>query len=492
MAGIELRNGLRRAIQCLRRPLPQYSSHTPRRRPIIPHSTIRPPTIARPFHSSCRRLLDQDQNQTQEEPDFKAASPLDGLDDLTFTEEIQKSIYQSHLSNGMTPEEATEAAGDEMARRLDTIKRQYDDCIEDGMTPDEALLLVNREMDALALKTEIEQVGQQMLDAYMESGMSYEEALELVNYEFAKEEGDDEMPSTKKEKKEPKTDEDVEKRNNKFFERLRIVPASPSYFTGKPNFTDDLIALKALLRKYQTLPIFPPGQAPRVAWKSVEQYKAMVGAEPVKSARYHRLLEVLKRLNSINSAIMPEEVAKTLDRYKRNIDLSQTRKKQGYVNEDGIALGVGRRKTSTARAYIVEGEGEVLVNGKSLTQFFARIHDRESAVWALKATERVDKYNIFALVKGGGATGQAEALTLAVAKALLVHEPLLKPALRRGKPIPASESKPPELQLSLILLFLKQSLTYQIAGCVTRDPRMVERKKPGHLKARKKPAWVKR
>jgi hypothetical protein len=51
----------------------------------------------------------------------------------------------------------------------------------------------------------------------------------------------------------------------------------------------------------------------------------------------------------------------------------------------------------------------------------------------LKATHRLDKYNIFALVKGGGLTGQAEALTLAVAKALLVHEPALKPALRRGK-----------------------------------------------------------
>lgn len=103
------------------------------------------------------------------------------------------------------------------------------------------------------------------------------------------------------------------------------------------------------------------------------------------------------------------------------------------VDEWGRARGVGRRKTSSAVAWLVEGEGEVLVNGKSLTQFFGRLHHRESAVWALKATQRLDKYNLFGLVQGGGSTGQAEALTLAVAKALMVHEPALKPALRRGK-----------------------------------------------------------
>jgi small subunit ribosomal protein S9 len=471
MAGIELRNGLRRAIQCLRRPSPQYTSHAPRRRPIIPHTTIRTPNIARPFASSCRRRehLKQDP-YNQEELDFQAAPPLEDIEvGLTFNESVQRAMYQSYLSKGMSPEEAAESAGNEMARKLDTIQNAYEACLSEGMSPDEALLHVNSEIEKLSFKTEIEQVGQEMLDAYISKGMSYEEALELVNYEFTKE----------TDVKEKESEEMAEERKAKLMSRIRIIPASPSYFTGKPNFTDDLISLKALLRKYQLLPVFPPGQAPRVAWKSVEQYKAMVGAEPVKSARYHRLLEVLKRLNSINSAIMPEEVKHTLDRYKRDVDLSQVRKKQGYVNADGIALGVGRRKTSTARAYIVEGEGEVLVNGKSLTQFFARIHDRESAIWALKATERVDKYNVFALVKGGGATGQSEALTLAVAKALLVHEPLLKPALRRGKS-------------NLGFANTEQTANRRTAGCVTRDPRKVERKKPGHLKARKKPAWVKR
>ncbi|TLD27408.1 GTP-binding protein [Venturia nashicola] len=430
------------------------------------------------------------------ESDFQAAPPLEehGFEegDMVEIEDVdyepvstdpsiasmERSIFQSYLRISYSPKEAAEAAKVALARRLSRLDIWCEKSVQNGVSPEQAQMLRRQSILEFTELSPIDQLAQVMMDALMDRGLSYEDALEIVNEELvgdelleeideelrkAEEEAKEEAEEQEEEEREEEDDEEAEneKKKKALMARIRIVPASPSYFTGKPNFTDDLISLKALLRKYQLLPVFPPGQAPRVAWKSVEQYKAMVGAEPVKSARYHRLLEILKRLNAINSAIVPEEVSDTLARYKRAVDLSQARKKQGYVNADGVSLGVGRRKTSTARAYVVEGEGEVLVNGKSLTQFFARLHDRASAVWALKATERVDKYNVFALVKGGGATGQAEAMTLAVAKALLVHEPLLKPALRR-------------------------------AGCVTRDPRKVERKKPGHLKARKKPAWVKR
>ena len=130
---------------------------------------------------------------------------------------------------------------------------------------------------------------------------------------------------------------------------------------------------------------------------------------------------------------MPQEVAATLEIYKRDVNPFANVRKPSMIDQDGRAFGVGRRKASTARVYLVEGEGEVLVNGKSLNHAFARIHDRESAIWALKATGRVDKYNVWALVEGGGSTGQAESITLGLARALLVHEPLLKPALRRGR-----------------------------------------------------------
>ncbi|KAH6872264.1 ribosomal protein S5 domain 2-type protein [Alternaria rosae] len=241
---------------------------------------------------------------------------------------------------------------------------------------------------------------------------------------------------------------------------LRVVPASPSYFSAKPTFTDDFLSLSALLRKVATLPVIPPAEAPKVAWKTIEQYRIMTN-EPVKTARYHRMLQILRRLNCIHPALMPDEVVQAMLRYKKPNQPGDIVPKPGVIDELGRAKGVGRRKTSSAVAWLVEGEGEVLVNGKSLSEFFGRLHHRESAVWALKATQRLDKYNVFALVQGGGLTGQAEAMTLAVAKSLLVHEPALKPALRR-------------------------------AGTITRDPRKVERKKPGHVKARKMPTWVKR
>jgi small subunit ribosomal protein S9 len=179
------------------------------------------------------------------------------------------------------------------------------------------------------------------------------------------------------------------------------------------------------------------------------EYRNIVG-EPVKAAKYHKILQVLQRLNQIHPSLMPNDVKTALAEYKRDLNPYLNVAKPIPIDAFGRALGAGRRKSSTARAWVVEGTGQVLVNGKPLTEAFGRVHDRESAIWALKATERVDKYNVWALVEGGGTTGQAEALTLAVAKALLAHEPLLKPALRRGK---------------LPTLFAQQSIvTYIIDG----------------------------
>ena len=211
----------------------------------------------------------------------------------------------------------------------------------------------------------------------------------------------------------------------------RVIPASPSYFSGRPDFTDNLLSLQALLRRYQTLPTVAPGQAPRVAWRTVSQYRILVG-EPVRASKYHQVIDVLKRLNQIHPAVMPSELQEAMQIYKRDVDPYAIVKQPSVVDEDGRAFGIGKRKSSSAKVYLVQGEGEILINGKSINDVFRRIHDRESALWALKATGRIDKYNVWALVTGGGTTGQAEALTLGTAKALMVHEPDLKPALRRG------------------------------------------------------------
>ncbi|KAF9881333.1 ribosomal protein S9/S16 [Colletotrichum karsti] len=243
-------------------------------------------------------------------------------------------------------------------------------------------------------------------------------------------------------------------------ERARPIPVSPSYFSREPHFNDAYIKLSTLVQRYQHLPLAPPEMVPRQLWKTLKGYRTTYG-EPVKAMPYSQVLSMVKRLHQIYPKMMPEEVKLALQEFKRDIDPFKNVAKVTPLDKHGRALGIGRRKTSSARAWVVEGTGEVLVNGKSLNEVFGRIHDRESAIWALRSTARTDKYNVWALVDGGGVTGQAEALTLAIAKAMLVHEPDLKRALRK-------------------------------AGCITRDPRNVERKKHGHVKARKKPAWVKR
>lgn len=213
----------------------------------------------------------------------------------------------------------------------------------------------------------------------------------------------------------PKDDYEMEQ----YLSTLRIVPASPSYFTATPHYTDDFLLLESLCRKYQTLPRLPKGEAPKVAFKTIDQYKTEL-AEPIRSKGYNLLLSLLKDLNYIHPSLMPAEVAEALERFKRDVQPHLNVPNPIEVNAHGVAIAVGRRKASSAKAYLVEGTGECLVNGKPLPSYFARLHDRESAVWALKSTQRLDKYNVWALTSGGGTTGQAEAITLAVAKAVSI------------------------------------------------------------------------
>ncbi|KAL9623343.1 MAG: hypothetical protein Q9160_002450 [Pyrenula sp. 1 TL-2023] len=252
----------------------------------------------------------------------------------------------------------------------------------------------------------------------------------------------------------------------------RVLPASPSYFTASPQFNDSILHLQSLVKEFETLPTVSGDQAPRRAWVKYGHFKGALG-EPISAARYSKIIALLQRLNRIQPRLMPPKVKSTMKDYLRASDPYAAQPPPPQLDGCGRARAIGRRKTSTAQVFLVEGSGEVLVNGKSIVQAFPRIHDRESALWALKITKRIDKYNVWALVGGGGVTGQAESVTLALARALLIHEPGLKPVLRRGVRSDANE-------------------VFQKAGCVTVDPRQVERKKPGRLKARKKPAWVKR
>ena len=123
--------------------------------------------------------------------------------------------------------------------------------------------------------------------------------------------------------------------------------------------------------------------------------------------------------------------------------------------------GLGRRKSSVARVLLRPGEGRWTVNGRTLEDFFPRAVLRQSIVMPFAATETEDRFDVKVTVRGGGQRGQADAVRLGIARALLKVEEEFRPRLRA------------------------QAL-------LTRDPREVERKKPGRPKARKRFQFSKR
>jgi len=134
---------------------------------------------------------------------------------------------------------------------------------------------------------------------------------------------------------------------------------------------------------------------------------------------------------------------------------------RGKIDRFGTAIGTGRRKTSVARVRVKAGDGKLSVNGRSLDEYCGVERDRAMVMAPLVATDRVGKVDIWVRVNGGGTTGQTGAIVLGIARALQAKEPDLHHAL--------SEK-----------------------GFLTRDGRMVERKKYGYKKARKSFQFSKR
>jgi small subunit ribosomal protein S9 len=227
--------------------------------------------------------------------------------------------------------------------------------------------------------------------------------------------------------------------------RIRIVPDSPSYFSGQPESTDEFLYIQALYNRYLSLPRvggFDDGsavaesrqsvkKAARNPWRKFEDFRANSG-RPMKRQRYDEIVEMLNSLAAIEPVLMPLSVSGVIQEYRHTQSTAKRHKIKLGLDTWGRGIGVGRRKSASAQVHLVKGQGEVLINGRGLAEAFPRLHDRESALWPLKITSRMDKYNVWALVKGGGSTGQAEAITLGVAKALLLHEPALQQRLYHG------------------------------------------------------------
>lgn len=128
---------------------------------------------------------------------------------------------------------------------------------------------------------------------------------------------------------------------------------------------------------------------------------------------------------------------------------------------ENLALGTGRRKTSVARVYLRSGSGKITVNGRDIEAYFTNPTNVYIVKQPLDVTDNLDKFDILINVKGGGVTGQAGACRHAISRALQKHDESNTSALKAN-------------------------------GFLTRDPRMVERKKYGQRGARRKFQFSKR
>ena len=126
-----------------------------------------------------------------------------------------------------------------------------------------------------------------------------------------------------------------------------------------------------------------------------------------------------------------------------------------------FSSGTGRRKTAVARVRLLPGEGEIVVNGRSLLEHFGHAIDEADVRLPFRVTGTEGRFNAMIKVEGGGVTGQAGAIRHGIARAILELDPDTRLALRQ-------------------------------AGLLTRDPRMKERKKYGLKRARKAPQYTKR
>lgn len=287
----------------------------------------------------------------------------------------------------------------------------------------------------------------------------------------------------------------------------RPKPASPTFYTGRSAFNDTLSNLENQLKTVQfslrrtyLLPFPEKAKAhlPHIpaSWKGRGEMSQLLGVT-LTTSRHRKVTALLNELNECRKIALAggedetaTDLKKQLSKFEKNdAQRLHAMRKPIVPDQYGRTYALGRRKESSARVWIVKTKdptvahlsqqsssvpstlvGElpnslqvttVLVNNVPLAMYFPNVIDRQRVVRPLKLTGTFGAFNIFALVRGGGTTGQAEAIAHGISKNIVAHYPELELILKRGK-------------------------------VLKRDPRMVERKKTGLAKARKRYAWVKR
>ena len=244
-------------------------------------------------------------------------------------------------------------------------------------------------------------------------------------------------------------------------------PDSPTFYTGRAAFYDYVASLErainhthSTLKTLQLTPLpefalksLPPASS---AWKSKDELATTLMAK-LSASRHRRLIQLLNQLNDyrrIAGTAGHEELKLGLDSVLSMFErpdkdtLLRGARKPVTIDEQGRAYALGARKTSSARVWVISSEHataakalegnpcppvtEILVNNKPLNEYFQVPVDRERIIRPFRLAGLLGAYNVFALVRGGGKSGQAGAVAHGIAKCLAAHVPDIELILRRG------------------------------------------------------------
>ncbi|KAK7053449.1 37S ribosomal protein S9, mitochondrial [Paramarasmius palmivorus] len=314
--------------------------------------------------------------------------------------------------------------------------------------------------------------------------------------------------------------EEEKEQEAEVFMRGMPIPESPSFYTGRATYHDTLIVLQnavnttyATLRTLQLVPLpdfardslksYP------TTWKPIEEMGQELECK-LTTTRYQKITTLLNQLNHYLSVantagykdlgVRIHDILSSFESGKAAANRNRGKRAPVVLDQYGRSYTVGKRKTSAARVWMIpvkvpspgaptaipaplastsedvtiatESSQEqkepvivtastILVNNIPISEYFRQSLDRERIMRPLRVAGVVGKYNIFTIARGGGTTGQSGAIAHGIAKGIFAHEPEQGTVLKRAK-------------------------------LLRRDPRMVERKKTGMAKARKRYTWVKR
>lgn len=304
--------------------------------------------------------------------------------------------------------------------------------------------------------------------------------------------------------------------------RSRIKPVPSSFYTGKSKYVDTIVLLEELARQAKRaldLAHYPtqnlgPSRSLSI-WLKGREMSARLGL-PLKASQYRQVLNRLQTLQGYRKAVkdyftdgqygnanklLGLKIEDILNNFSKDggasagLEIDTFYSKSTRTDELGRAYARGRRKESSARIWIAPKEvgtgsesesllsQSILINLETLPEVFTRVNDRQTILHPLRLTGMIGVVNIFALVTGGGKSGQAGAIAHGIARALVTYfDTQAKEAYANFDSHAASLRGQAHRMRNLL----------EKDGVLIRDPRMVERKKTGLAKARKAYTWVKR